>query len=48
VQTEAGSAAAFTSARALYAEAGFVECERFGDDPAGPERCLIKLRLGRA
>jgi putative acetyltransferase len=45
VSLETGSMAAFASARALYARAGFVECGPFGDYVPSPNSAFMTLAL---
>jgi len=45
VSLETGSMTAFAPARALYAAAGFEECDSFGDYGASPERVCMTLVL---
>jgi len=45
VSLETGSMAAMAPARALYAAAGFVECEPFADYPGGPNSVCMTREL---
>ena len=42
---ETGTGPAFAPARALYAKAGFVACDRFGDYEDSPYSCFMTLDL---
>jgi putative acetyltransferase len=48
VSLETGTMEAFAPARALYASAGFVPCERFADYPESPNSTFMTLGLRRA
>jgi putative acetyltransferase len=45
VSIETGAGEAFAPARSLYARAGFVPCERFGDYADSPNSSFMTLRL---
>ncbi len=47
VSIETGSVQAFAPARSLYASAGFVECEPFGDYRPSPNSTFMTIELRR-